>query len=463
MVKLSFFGGTRMVAGSNYLIETENTKILVDCGLFQGEKVIEDKNYEKFPYNPKSIDFLLVTHAHMDHIGRIPKLYKEGFRGKILGTRPTKDLTHNMLLDSQGIMKDEAKRENRKPPYSQRDVIGVMELFEGIDYHQILKLSKGTKCQFRDAGHILGSSIIELWIGQVKIVFSGDLGNPPVPLLKPTEFIDETDYVLVESAYGDRLHEKRGERKDLLENAIEDTITRKGVLMIPAFALERTQELLYELNSLVENHRISSIPIFVDSPLAIRNLDIYKKYPEYYNKESVYLIESGDELFKFKGLKFTETVKESKKINDVPPPKIIIAGSGMSEGGRILHHEIRYLPDPNSILLIIGYQVSGTLGRKILDGAQKVKIFRENIPVRAEVKAIGGYSAHADQKGLYQWIAHIKRPVYPLRNGKKDIKGLKKVFVVQGEEGPALALVQKIKDNLGVETEAPYFREEIVL
>jgi len=457
-MKLHFYGATRMVTGSNYLLETENTKILVDCGMFQGARHSEEKNYEDFPFNPSEIDFLLITHAHLDHIGRVPKLFKDGFRGKILATQPTKDFAYEALLDSQRILEKEAKRSHRKPIYTKEDVEKSLELVEGINYGKKINLGEGASCRFRDAGHILGSAIIEIWIKDKsnieketkKIVFSGDLGNPPVPLLRHTEFINEADYVLIESTYGDRIHEPEKQRRDLLENVIEDTITRGGTLMIPSFALERTQELLYELNGLVENHRIPKVPIFIDSPLAIRSLEVYKKYPEYYNKKATYLIKSGDDLFKFPGLTLTRTVEESKEINNVKSPKIIIAGSGMSTGGRILHHEIRYLPQPENTILIIGFQVAGALGRRILEGAKEVKIFRETIPVRAEVRAIGGYSAHADQEGLKNWINKIKRPI-------------KHVFVVHGEESSAMALVQLIKDHLGFEASAPMLNDVVEL
>lgn len=455
-MKLHFFGATRIVTGSSYLLENKNTKILIDCGILQGTRYIEEKNYEDFPFKPKEIDFLLVTHAHLDHIGRIPKLYKDGFRGKILATRPTKDFAQLMLEDSLEIMKKEAKNLGREPLFTVTDIEESLKLMEGIDYGQKIDLTQGVVCQFRDAGHILGSAIIELWFpstgsGQAKkIVFSGDLGNPPVPLLKPTEFIDKADYIVIESTYGDRDHEAKKHRQDILENTIEDAVTKGGTLMIPAFALERTQELLYELNELVENHRIPQVPVFVDSPLAIKSLEIYKKYPDYYNKKATYLIKSGDDLFKFPGLIFTETVEESKRINDVKPPKIIIAGSGMSTGGRILHHEIRYLPDPNSCLLIISYQVAGSLGRRVLDGEKEVKIFNETVPVRAEVKAVGGYSAHADQQELYNWLVRFEEPA-------------KRIFVVHGEEGPALALVQLIRDHLGIDASAPMLNDVVEL
>lgn len=457
-MKLHFYGGTRIVTGSNYLLETSKAKILIDCGMFQGIRHVEDKNYEDFPFDPKEINFLLVTHAHIDHIGRIPKLYNDGFRGKILATKPTKDLIRIMLEDSQEILEKEARDLRREPLYNAKDVEESLKLIEGIDYGKKIDLSRDISCRFLDAGHILGSAIIEIWVWKnsshkdvaKKIVFSGDLGNPPVPLLRPTEFIDEADYVVVESTYGDRVHEAKDQRQDLLENAIEDTISREGTLLIPAFALERTQELLYELNELVENHRISEVPIFIDSPLALKALDIYRKYPEYYNKEAIYLIESGDDLFKFPGLTFTKTVEESKKINEVKPPKIIIAGSGMSTGGRILHHEIRHLSDPNSTILFVSFQIAGSLGRRIFNGAKEVRIFNEDVLVRAEVRSIPAYSAHADQEMLRKWIDKIKRPI-------------KHVFIVQGEEGPALALVQLIKDHLGIDASAPMLNEVVEL
>lgn len=456
-MKLHFYGAARTVTGSNYLLEIDKVnggqktiKLLVDCGLTQGAQHIEEKNYEKFPYDPKEIDFLLVTHSHIDHIGRIPKLYKEGFRGKILLTKPTQDFSKVMLEDSQGILEGEASRAGKDPLYSVADVEGSLKLMEGVEYNKKIDLIGGLACQFRDAGHVLGSAIIEIWAEGKKIVFSGDLGNPPVPLLRPTEFIDEADYVVMESTYGDRLHETSSERKNLLENAIEDVVTKKGTLMIPAFALERTQELLYELNELVENHRIPKIPIFMDSPLAIRVSEIYKKHLDYYNQEATQLIKTGDDLFNFPGLVLTRTTAESKRINDIVPPKIIIAGSGMSTGGRIRHHEIRYLPDPDSLILFIGYQVAGTLGRRIFDGAKDLKIYNERITVKAEVRSIPGYSAHADQKTLRNWVGKIG-------------KSVKHVFIVHGEEEPALALAQILKDDLGLEASVPMLGDVVEL
>ncbi len=444
-MKLYFYGAAGEVTGANYLIEAGETKVLVDCGLHQGGRMAERENYKPFPYNPKEIDAVLLTHAHIDHTGRLPKLYKEGFRGKIFATHPTLDLARLVLDDSVHLLNDESRKLREAPLFTEEDVINVWKLTHGRKYHEDVEISPSVRVRFNDAGHILGSSIIEVFLEEnnhkVKVVFSGDLGNPPTPLLATTEYIDSADYVLVESAYGDRIHEDRGERKERLAAIIENTIKNGGALMIPAFALERTQELLFELNNMAESGRIPKIPIFIDSPLAIKATAVYQKYSDYFNKEAKYLIESGDDLFNFPGLEFSLTTASSKAINDAPPPKIIVAGSGMSEGGRILHHERRYLPDPKSTLLVIGYQTRGTLGRILLDGAQEVKMFGEQIQVRAQVKAIGGYSAHADQPKLLDWVGHIKIS--------------KKVFVVQGETGPAGVLAGKIKNDLGVEAEVP--------
>ncbi|MBI2462894.1 MAG: MBL fold metallo-hydrolase [Candidatus Spechtbacteria bacterium] len=457
MTTLTFYGGARSVTGSNYLIETEKTKIVIDCGLIQGGKHAEDQNTLPFAYDPKQVTVVLITHAHIDHTGRLPKLFKDGFRGEVISTNPTKDLIKIMLEDSQDLLEAEARRENSIPLYSKEDVQDVVEHCRGVDYNEEFLINNDIRVRFRDAGHILGSAIIEVWVKnekgeEKKIAFSGDLGNPSAVLIRPTENIEGVDYAIIESAYGNRRHEEAGERKNMLEDTIEDTITKGGVLMIPSFAVERTQELLYELNLLIENHRIPSVPIFIDSPMAIDALKIYAKYPQYYNQEAMHLIAKGDKLFDFPRLQFTYTSDESKKINEVLAPKIIIAGSGMSTGGRILHHEIRYLSDPNSTLLIIGYQVAGSLGRRLLDGADEVKILGQDVTVRARIKAIGGYSAHADQDGLYSWI-----------NEMNKMGHLNKVFVVQGEEAAALALSQLLRDNLGVDAVAPTAGESFVI
>jgi metallo-beta-lactamase family protein len=419
-------------------------KILVDCGLHQGSHFAERKNWEKFLYDPAEITAVLITHSHIDHIGRLPLLVKNGFQGKIYSTAPTKEASELLLLDSDHILAQTAEQLKMPALFDEEDVRKVMEKWEVIDYHQEFKIPNSKfLIQFYNAGHILGSSFItvEEWVPdqvgdgskKIRIVFSGDLGNSPAPLLGDKELLPEADYCVMESTYGDRLHEELTKRKEVLEDAIEDTAKQGGVLLIPAFAMERTQELIYELNDLIKNGRIPKMPIFLDSPLAIKLLDVYKK-----NRN--YLIR--DVNFNLPGLKMTLTTEESRAITEVKPPKIIIAGSGMSHGGRIVHHEKLYLSDPRNTILIIGYQAAGSLGRRILDGSKTVKIFGEEITVRCRVINIPGYSAHADQEQLFNWV-------YPKR------ETLRKIFLVQGEEQASNALGQKIKDEIAVETIIP--------
>jgi len=446
-MKLYFYGGAGEVTGVRYLLEVKTSprkiiNILIDCGIIQGSKEGTEENYKEFPFNPEKVDYLFITHSHIDHVGLVPKLYRDGFRGKIFTTPPTKDLMRLVLTDSQQIFEKEAKESGKEALYSKKDVEQVLILVKTIKYGRKHKLEDEIYFKFNDAGHMLGSAIIELWVEGKKIVFSGDLGNAPTPLLNPPAKITEADYILVESTYGDRIHENRNERKEILENIIEETYSQKGVLMIPAFAVERTQELLYELNELVKNNRIPQVPIFIDSPLAVKATKIYKKYPDYFNKEAGSFIKGGHDLFKFSGLSYTEQVEDSKEINKILPPKIIIAGSGMSVGGRILFHEKFYLPDPKSCLLITNFQVKGTPGRRILEGDKKIKIFDEEVPIRAKIASIEGYSSHADQKALYNWLSNFSKPI-------------KHIFVVQGEERASEVLVQLINDHLGIRASVP--------
>lgn len=448
-MKIIFYGGAKSVTGSNYMLESDGSRILIDCGLSQGSRYAERQNFEPFPYEPASVAAVVVTHAHVDHVGKIPKLMKDGFRGTIHSTPPTKDFAELLLIDSEHILRKEAEEEHRPPLYQVEDIDRVMEMWKGHHYHEPFTVGPFT-IELYDAGHILGSSSIKVSAEGKSITFSGDLGNAPAPVIKDPDPLPETDYCVIESTYGSRVHDAPDTREGELEDVIEDTVKQGGVLMVPAFAMERTQDLLYHLNQLVEQGRVPRIPVFIDSPLAIRLTTVYRKYQSYFDHKAVAQIKSGDDILNFPGLRFTLTTEQSKEINNVPPPKIIIAGSGMSNAGRILHHERRYLPDPKSCLLIVGFQAFGTLGRAILDGAKKVRMFGEEIPVRCRVKVISAYSAHADQPRLLAWL----RP----RRGT-----LKKVFVVQGEEEGSLILSQKIRDELAIAAVVPDHADEVVL
>lgn len=448
-MKISFHGACREVTGSCHLVETDETKFLVDCGLFQGRDFFTRKNFDPFDFNPEEIDFVFLTHAHLDHCGRLPKLYGEGFRGKIFSTPATKDLTEVILLDSARVMAQEAGKNNLPSPYSEDDVDKVMGQFETINYQEDRVISPEIKVRARDAGHILGSAIFEIFVNEggreKKIVFSGDLGNPPTPIIKDTEFIDGAETVVVESTYGGLAHEPSEERLSLLRRVVTESVGRGGVLMIPSFALERTQEVLYELNYLVENKQIPPVPIFVDSPLAIKATAVYKKYANLYDEESRRLIEAGDNLFNFPGLRYTASIEESKAINGVSAPKIIIAGSGMCTGGRMPHHLLRYLGWPENQLLIISYQAEGSLGRRLFDGEKTVHIDKEKIKVKAKISAIGAYSSHADQPKIINWIKKMASP-QP-----------KKFFVIHGEIEKNTALAEEIKKNLNTEVIIPEY------
>lgn len=444
-MRLTFYGGVKEVTGANYLLESGKTKILIDCGLHQGGSFCEKHNWEPFKYNPKEIAAVFVTHAHIDHTGRLPKLVKEGFTGKVYSTAPTKDFANLLLLDSEHILMEEAERHKKPLLYGVREVEELMARWEGVPYHQEIRVGP-FKVTFYNAGHVLGSSIIlveapSTGSGQAKkIIFSGDLGNSPAPIIGATEQLEEADYCVTESTYGDRLHPS--EPQGFIEDLIEETVKAGGTLMIPAFAMERTQKLLFEINELVENGRVPQVPVFLDSPLAIKVTEVYKKHKDYFDEATLKLLKGGDTLFDFPGLKKTLTTEESKAINEAPPPKVVIAGSGMMQGGRILHHAKRYLPDPKSAILLVGYQAKNSLGRRILEGEKSVKIHGEKIAVRCRVVNVGGYSAHADQRQLLEWL-------YPMR------LTLKKVFAVQGEEEGSSALVQKVINDLAVHAEIP--------
>jgi len=445
-VKIHFFGGAGDVTGSNFLLETttlpKNIKILVDCGMFQGSKICDEKNRQPFPYDPAQIDYLIVTHSHIDHVGRVPKLARDGFRGKIISTPPTRDLAEAMLVDSLGVLEKEARHEGLPTFYDEGNVKLAMSFWQTLNYHETFNIGP-IGIVLRDAGHVLGSAMIEFHYNGKKIVFTGDLGNTPTPLLRDTEVISDANVLLIESVYGDRNHETIIERKRKLESVIEDTFKKRGTLMIPAFSLERTQEILYEIERMMEQDRIPLIPVYVDSPLAIKVTDVYKKYEsEYFNKDVKYIMNSGNEIFSFPQLHFTQSTDDSRAIDKSPLPKIVIAGSGMSNGGRILHHEKRFLPDKNSTLLLVGYQAANTLGRRLQEGQKRVRIMGEEVDVRARIETIGGYSAHKDSDALLNFVA-------------SSVDSLERVYTILGEPKSSMFLAQRIRDYLGIRTTVP--------
>lgn len=453
-MKLTFYGGTGTVTGANFLLESKDgdLKILIDCGFMQGTSISDTFNREEFPYEPSEIDFLLVTHAHMDHIGRIPKLVKDGFSGRIISTPPTKDISELLFDDALKILDANARKTGILAPYDAHDFKKALGLWETIEYHKTLDLTEEVSIYLRDSGHILGSAMIEVKHNGVKTVFTGDLGNSPSLLLRDTEEIKDADYIIMESVYGDRNHEPKEERRNKLKDIIQETISNKKVLIIPAFSLERTQMLLYEMNNFFENNELTQIPVFLDSPLAIKITQVYHKYCNYLNETVCKEIKEGDDVFSFPRLKSTALSRDSEKISLTQNPKIIIAGSGMSNGGRIIHHEKDHVGDKNAIILLVGYQALGTLGRRLEDGAKKVNIYGEEIPVKAQILKIEGYSSHKDSDHLTEFVYNASK------NGN-----LKKVFTLMGEPKAALFLVQRIKDELGVDAKLPEYGETVEL
>lgn len=449
--KVTFYTGVGSVTGANFLFEAGTSRVLVDCGLTQGDREAAKENRKPFGYEPASIDMLFITHAHLDHVGRIPKLVKEGFKGVIYSTPQTKALAELILEDAVGLMTHEAQQENLPPLYGIEDMKNAMLLWQTIPYH-VATPFKDFSVYLKDAGHILGSSMIEFTVAGAgkeagnspsrKIVFTGDLGNSPTPLLRDTESIEGADYVVMESVYGDRNHELKEVRDAKLAQVIRESIAKGGTLVIPAFSLERTQVILYEINKLVESHAIQSVPIFVDSPLAIRVTGVYENNTELFNAQAREEIRKGDDLFNFPRLLFTESKEASQGIDHAKAPKIIIAGSGMSIGGRVRHHEELYLPDAHNTILLVGYQSLGSTGRQLLEGAKKLIIGGVEVPVRAKIESIMGYSSHKDSDHLVEFVGTAQA-------------SLKKVFVAMGEPKASLFLAQRINDEVGVKAVYP--------
>jgi metallo-beta-lactamase family protein len=464
MMRVEFLGGVRTVTGSATLLERGSFKWLVDCGMFQGGKEFEERNRHVQPYHAKDLSFILLTHAHIDHSGLIPKLVKEGFQGKVICTKATLDLCEVMLQDSGHIQEMEVEWQNRKskrsggkeaaPLYTSEEAKRSLRYFQPVGYEEILSLTDGVKVRFQDAGHILGSAIIEIWVeeeGQEKkLVFSGDLGAPNQPIVRDPSWVEEGDVLWLESTYGNRLHKSREETVEELLKIIQDAIHDQAKVVIPAFAVERTQDIIYTIGQLIRKGSIPTIPVYIDSPLAISATEIFKRNSDCFDQETQNILLRGENPLEIPGIIYTQTAEESKAINEDPRPGIIISASGMCDTGRIKHHLKHHLWREASHIVFVGYQGEGTIGRRIVDGAKSVNLFGEEIAVKAHIHTLGGFSAHADQKGLLDWLSHLKNPEL-------------EVFVNHGEEKISMKLGQLIREQFHLQTTIPQWKEKKTL
>ena len=469
-MKITFLGATKTVTGSNFLVEAAGKKFLVDCGMYQGSIEEEYENSEDFAFDPKEIDFMLLTHAHIDHSGRIPKLYNEGFKNPIYAHKATCDLCSLMLPDSGHIQEMEVEWKNRKrmrkgekplpPLYTAEEAARCLEIFVPVKYDEIINITENIHVRFNDAGHMLGSSIIELWVKEdgkeTKTVFTGDIGNNDIPLLSSPTMIESADFLVMESTYGSRLHQRNDQKAEIFLQIVSETLEKGGNVVIPSFAVGRTQEILYELNKIKENDgdeefkreykTLMETPVFVDSPLAISTTEVFRENMDLFEDDVKEEILRGDNPLEFPGLQFTMSADESKALNESQIPSIIISASGMCEVGRIKHHLKHNLWDPKNTILFVGYQAPGTLGYSLVNGAKKVKIFGEEIAVNARIEYIEGYSGHADQEWLMNFVySFIDKP--------------KNIFLVHGEEESQIVLKDKIETETKIPVTIPDFGE----
>ncbi len=464
-MKVTCIGGAGTVTGSCFLIESEDVKILIDCGMFQGARQLEERNYLKFPFDPHTVSHLLLTHAHIDHSGLVPKLFKEGFAGSILCTTATADLCGILFKDSAHIQEMEAEWRNRKqkragrsrliyPLYTKDDVARVMDCFQPLRYGQEIQLSSSLRACFHDAGHILGSAIVELWVKEndrdSKLVFSGDLGSTGQPIIRDPTPIAAADVVFIESTYGARLHKSKESTYEELQKVIHAAYRDGGNVIIPAFAVERTQEVLYILNELYNADKIPPMNVYVDSPLAVRATEIFLKHPECFDKETLAHLRAGDHPLDFPGMNLSRTREESMRLNTIQKGAIFIAASGMAHAGRIKHHLRHNIWRPECHIVFVGYQAQGTTGRRIVDGAKTVTIFGEPVAVNAQIHTIGGFSAHADRDGLLNWLTHFE-PVP------------KAVVIIHGEAKSSIAFGEEVRKRIDTNIITPGLGEQIDL
>jgi metallo-beta-lactamase family protein len=465
-IQLSFFGAAQNVTGSRYLVETNGSRLLIDCGLYQ-ERELLARNWEPFPVPPESIDAVLLTHAHLDHCGLLPKLVREGFTGPIYCTAPTAEIAGIVLLDSAHLQEEDAEykrkrheREGRKGPYPEvplyttEDAEAVSPLFSPTTYEKPLRLGDGLEATYHDAGHILGAANIVLRIKQNgderRILFSGDVGRRDKPILQDPAVIEKADYVVVESTYGDRIHRDRREIDDALADIVNSTKNAGGNIVIPSFAVERSQELLYHLSTLLREKRIPRLPVFVDSPMAIRVTDVFEHHPEYFDEEMMDLIRRKESPFDFPGLRETRTVEQSKQIAKHKGSAIIIAGSGMCTGGRIKYHLIDNVTRKESTILFVGYQAFGTLGRHIVEGTENVRILGQRYDVKARIAEIHGFSAHADRDELLAWLSSLQ-------------SAPRHIFVTHGEPEVAESFSRFVQQKTGWPTSVPSYEDSVTL
>ncbi|HJX30814.1 MAG TPA: MBL fold metallo-hydrolase [Thermodesulfobacteriota bacterium] len=458
MAQLTFLGANGTVTGSRFLLDSEKIKLLIDCGLFQGLKQDRLKNWEPFPIPPAEIDRVLLTHAHLDHTGYLPRFVKQGFTGKVYCTWSTFDLCRIMLRDSGHLQEEDAYWANKKkfskhepalPLYTVKDAENSLKSFDPVFYGQDFFVTDSLRVKFRDAGHILGSAFVDIKNTSNqrvrKILFSGDIGRPSRPILRDPVQVFEVDYLVLESTYGDRLHDSKPPEEELAR-VINESVKRGGSLVIPSFAVGRTQELLYCIRELEEQGKIPSLPVYVDSPMAIDATIVFEKRKADYDMESKVLELEGKHVLKTRQIKFCRSTEESKQLDALKNPGIIISASGMVEGGRILHHLAHRLPHPQNTVLFIGFQAAGTRGRTILEGKPTVKIHGQQIPIRAKIENISGFSAHADYNETLAWLMGFNRP--PL-----------KTFIVHGEPEAAQSLAEKITTLFGWDVIIPKFKE----
>ena len=451
-----------LVTGSCHKMTINDQDYLVDCGMFQGHRKVEGLNWQGFNFNPSKIKYLFLTHAHLDHVGRLPLLVKAGFKGRIIATDATRDLTRLVLLDAAKLHREAVKhgriRINGKkvhnPLFTEEDVEAVMKLFDIHEYGMIYELDGNiAKFRLRDAGHILGSTIFEFWVkdrekgDEKKIVFSGDLGQRGARIIRDPDYIRTADYVVIETTYGGRLHKDKASTVLEFLEILTDVQKHSSVALIPVFALERSQEILYELNLLFERRILTKLKVYLDSPMAIKATHIFERYRKYYDEDALALIREDDEIFRFKGLEFTEDVEQSKKLKHAKSA-VIMAGSGMMTGGRILHHLLNFGGDPNNHIIFVGYQVPGTLGRMLIDGKRRVKVYGKFVNVRSKIHTLGGFSAHADQMDLLYWLRGFGHSI-------------KKVFLVHGEDDQREMFASKVIADLGLSVYMPKLAERV--